>query len=178
MTSNLQFAGMEASTCVFITKEFVAETGARSGLLRATSRLVVISYTKIIQKGQKYEDIQARVVTSNELKKNFQVLDLTEVRQQQLSSRREEEKRIASGSLETQGSDIIIILLSGGRSCQKQHQHCHCPKWFPASEKLQTTWSASFPYCCSSEGPPYKIEAMFTTCSPFEPHQMLFDCKK
>ena len=70
----------------------------------------------------------ARVVTSTELKKNFQVLDLTEVRQQQLSSRREEEKRIASGSLETQGSDIIIILLSGGRSCQKQHQHCHCPK--------------------------------------------------
>ena len=46
MTSNLQFAGMEAPTCVFITKNIVEETGARSGLLRATSRLVVVSYTK------------------------------------------------------------------------------------------------------------------------------------
>merc|ERR1712107_546435 len=46
VTSNLQFAGMEAPTCVFITKNIVEETGARSGLLRATSRLVVVSYTK------------------------------------------------------------------------------------------------------------------------------------
>merc|ERR1719447_331358 len=46
VTSNLQFAGMEAPTCVFITKNIIEETGARSGLLRATSRLVVVSYTK------------------------------------------------------------------------------------------------------------------------------------
>ena len=46
MTSNLQFAGMEASTCVLITNNIVEETGARSGLLRATARLVVVSYTK------------------------------------------------------------------------------------------------------------------------------------
>ena len=46
VTSNLQFSGMEASTCVFITNNIVEETGARSGLLRATARLVVVSYTK------------------------------------------------------------------------------------------------------------------------------------
>ena len=46
MTSNLQFAGMEAPICVFITRDIVMETGARSGLLRATSRLVVVSYSK------------------------------------------------------------------------------------------------------------------------------------
>merc|ERR1712107_315475 len=46
VTSNLQFAGMEASTCVFITKNIVEETGARSGLLRATARLLVVSYAK------------------------------------------------------------------------------------------------------------------------------------
>ena len=48
VTSNLRFAGMEAPTCVFITKNIIEETGARSGLLRATSRLVVVSYTKDI----------------------------------------------------------------------------------------------------------------------------------
>merc|ERR550519_1004771 len=50
VTSNLQFSGMEASTCVFITNGLVEETGARSGLLRATSRLVVVSYTKDIKR--------------------------------------------------------------------------------------------------------------------------------
>ena len=45
VTSNLQFAGMEASTCVFITNNIVKEIGARSGLLRATARLVVVSFT-------------------------------------------------------------------------------------------------------------------------------------
>ena len=46
MTSNIQFSGMEASCCVFITKRLIEETGARSGLLRATTRLVVVSYTE------------------------------------------------------------------------------------------------------------------------------------
>ena len=46
VTSNLHFAGMEAPTCVFMTRNIIEETGARSGLLRATSRLVVVSYTK------------------------------------------------------------------------------------------------------------------------------------
>merc|ERR1711963_1340571 len=46
VTSNLQFAGMEAPTCVFITKNIIEETGARSGLLRATFRLVVVPYTE------------------------------------------------------------------------------------------------------------------------------------
>ena len=50
MTSNLQFAGMEAPTCVFITRNIVEEIGARSGLLRATSRLVVVSYTKDVDR--------------------------------------------------------------------------------------------------------------------------------
>ena len=46
VTSNLQFSGMEASTCVFITRKLVEETGARSGLLRATTRLVVVLYSE------------------------------------------------------------------------------------------------------------------------------------
>ena len=49
VTSNLQFAGMEAHTCVFITKKISEETGARSGLLRATTRLVVISYSENVK---------------------------------------------------------------------------------------------------------------------------------
>ena len=61
MTSNLQFAGMEASTCVFITNNIVGETGARSGLLRATARLVVVSYNNN--------------VNVEEVKKRFLVLD-------------------------------------------------------------------------------------------------------
>ena len=62
VTSNLQFAGMEASTCVFITNELVEETGARSGLLRATSRLVVVSYTKGINR----EEVKMRFLVEPE----------------------------------------------------------------------------------------------------------------
>ena len=61
VTSNLQFAGMEAPTCVFITKNIVEETGARSGLLRATSRLVVVSYTKDVD----LEEVGKRFVVHN-----------------------------------------------------------------------------------------------------------------
>ena len=48
--------------------------------------------------------------------------------------------------------------------------------------KLCSTWHifglVILSSCCSRKGSPYKIEAMFTTCSPFWLHQMLFDCKK
>ena len=50
MTSSLQFVGMEASTCVFITENIVEETGVRSALLRATARLVVVSFTRGIDR--------------------------------------------------------------------------------------------------------------------------------
>ena len=56
VTTNLHFSGMEASTCVFITKNIAVETGARSGLLRATARLVVISYAEDID----HEEIKKR----------------------------------------------------------------------------------------------------------------------
>ena len=50
------------------------------------------------------------------------------------------------------------------------------------TNKLCSTWHifglVILSSCCSRKGSPYKIEAMFTTCSPFGPHQMLFDCKK
>ena len=75
MTSNLQFAGMEAPTCVFITNNIVEETGARSGLLRATSRLVVVSYTK--------------GVDMEEVRKRFVVHDTTTIREEM----RKEERR-------------------------------------------------------------------------------------
>ena len=75
MTSNLHFAGMEAPTCVFITKNIVEETGARSGLLRATSRLVVVSYTKDV-------DLEG-------VGKRFVVHDTTTIREEM----RKEEKR-------------------------------------------------------------------------------------
>ena len=58
MTTNLQFAGMEASTCVFITNNIVEETGARSGLLRATARLVVISYAEEVD----LEEVRKRFI--------------------------------------------------------------------------------------------------------------------
>ena len=75
MTSNLQFAGMEAPTCVFITRNIVEEIGARSGLLRATSRLVVVSYTKDVD--------------TEEVRKRFVVHDTTTIREEM----RKEEKR-------------------------------------------------------------------------------------
>merc|ERR1712037_146682 len=64
VTSNLQFAGMEAPTCVLITNNIVEETGARSGLLRATSRLVVVS--------------RSQDLNLEEVKNRFVVLDLRE----------------------------------------------------------------------------------------------------
>ena len=82
MTSNIQFSGMEASTCVFITSKLIEETGARSGLLRATSRLVVVSYT---------EDIDME-----EVKKRFVVHDTTKLKEewrQREEKRRKEEER-------------------------------------------------------------------------------------
>ena len=68
MTSNLQFSGMEASTCVFVTNNIVKEIGARSGLLRATARLVVVSFTKDI-------DIK-------EVEKHFVVYDMTKTKEE------------------------------------------------------------------------------------------------
>ena len=61
VTSNLHFAGMEAPTCVFMTRNIIEETGARSGLLRATSRLVVVSYTKDVD----LEEVGKRFVVHN-----------------------------------------------------------------------------------------------------------------
>ena len=79
MTSNLQFSGMEASTCVFITNNMTEETGARSGLLRATSRMVVISYTKNIN--------------LDEVKKRFVVLNLITIILNDEKKKRKEERR-------------------------------------------------------------------------------------
>ena len=60
VTSNLQFSGMEAFTCVFITNKITADVGVRSGLLRATTKLVVISY-----------ESQTKVVNLDEVKRHF-----------------------------------------------------------------------------------------------------------
>ena len=79
MTSNLQFAGMEAPTCVFITKNIVEETGARSGLLRATSRLVVVSYTKDVD--------------MEEVRKRFVVHDTTTIREEMRKEEMRKEER-------------------------------------------------------------------------------------
>ena len=69
MTSNIQFSGMEAFSCVFITQNITEEAGARSGLLRATTRLLVISY--------------AEVVDYEEVKRHFSVADTTGVQHKQ-----------------------------------------------------------------------------------------------
>ena len=79
MTSNLQFAGMEAPTCIFITNNIVEETGARSGLLRATSRLVVVSY--------------AKEVDMKEVKKRFLIHDSPSMNEEE-RRKGEERKRI------------------------------------------------------------------------------------
>jgi len=67
VTSNIQFSGMETMTCVFITKWLVKETGTRSGLLRATARLIVVSFT---------EDIEPA-----EVKKSFLMHDMIGVKE-------------------------------------------------------------------------------------------------
>merc|ERR1712037_377379 len=82
VTSNLQFAGMEASTCVFITNNLVEETGARSGLLRATSRLVVLSFTKDINQ----EEVKMHFLVPAEWRKE-------ELREKEKEKRKEEEER-------------------------------------------------------------------------------------
>jgi len=64
VTSNLQFAGMEAPTCIFITNNIIKEIGARSGLLRATSRLVVVSYTKDVNIEEVWEGFVLRDSTT------------------------------------------------------------------------------------------------------------------
>ena len=69
VTSNMQYSGMEAPTCLLITNSLPEETGARSGLLRATARLGVVSYDKqarmevergftIVNRGEMYRNIQ------------------------------------------------------------------------------------------------------------------------
>ena len=100
VTSNLQFAGMEAPTCVFITRDIVKETGARSGLLRATSRLVVVSYSKDID--------------MLELRKRFVVHDSTTIREERKKKeaaeeekrRREEERRKA----EERRRELMVLI--------------------------------------------------------------------
>merc|ERR1719458_2324041 len=82
VTSNLQFSGMEAPTCVFITNNLVEETGARSGLLRATSRLVVVSYTK----GINQEEVKMRFLVEAEWRTE-------ELRKEEEKRRKEEERR-------------------------------------------------------------------------------------
>ena len=74
MTSNLRFAGMEAPTCVFITKNIVEETGARSGLLRATSRLVVVSYTKDVDLLEIRKRFVVRFYTQEKRKRAAEIL--------------------------------------------------------------------------------------------------------
>jgi len=105
VTSNLQFAGMEASTCVFITKKLVEETGVRSGLLRATTRLVVVSYS---------EDIHPEEVT-----KRFLVKDKTGIIEKWI--RKEVDSAAKKGDiacvkqlqlLETSGTPLLLELRS------------------------------------------------------------------
>ena len=85
--SNLQFSGMEASTCVFVTNNIVEEIGARSGLLRATTRLVVVSYTK--------------EVNLEEVEKHFVVHDMTKTKEERMDKgkkrKREEEEEAKKG---------------------------------------------------------------------------------
>ena len=71
VTSDLQFAGIEAPTCVFITNNIIEETGARSGLLRATSRLVVVSYTKDIN----LEAVRSRFLVRDASKNKVKIAD-------------------------------------------------------------------------------------------------------
>ena len=94
VTSNLQFSGMEAPTCVFITNKLDEETGARSGLLRATSRLVVVSYTKDINR----EEVKMRFLVKwmkEELRKKEERRKEEEMKKEE--ERRKEEERIRKG---------------------------------------------------------------------------------
>ena len=113
MTSNLQFAGMEVPTCVFITRNLVEETGARSGLLRATSRLVVVSFTKDID--------------TEEVRKRFVVQDTTTIREEVKKKQiRKEQPLAAEVDDAAKKGDIARIKqlqqrdTSGKPSC---HQH-------------------------------------------------------
>ena len=85
--SNLQFSGMEASTCVFVTNNIVEEIGARSGLLRANTRLVVVSFTKEV-------DLE-------EVEKHFVVHDMTKTKEERMDKgkkrKREEEEEAKKG---------------------------------------------------------------------------------
>jgi len=60
ITSNLQFSGMESPACVFITDNLAEETAARSGLLRGTTRLVLVSYSTGLRAKTDYVMAQAQ----------------------------------------------------------------------------------------------------------------------
>ena len=118
VTSNLQFAGMEAPTCVFITNNLLEETGARSGLLRATSRLVVVSYT---------EDVHLE-----DVKKRFIVHDSQTIREKMVKRAAEVYTAAKNGDiarvkelqqLETTGNAIIITIMT--LSSYNNHHHNH-----------------------------------------------------
>ena len=128
VTSSLQFAGREASTCIFITNNIVEETGARSGLLRATARLVVLSYSKD--------------VNLEEVKKRFLVVDLTTIKEKE---RVKKEQPLAAEvdsaakkgdiervkqlqQLESGGIVIIIIVIDHHHIITKLMNHHHKPQ--------------------------------------------------
>merc|ERR1712130_637456 len=96
VTSNLQFSGMEASTCVFITNNIVEETGTRSGLLRATTRLVVISYTEDINLAEckkRFEVHDTKTIKEEWRKKEPERRKKEEEIRKEEESKKEEEKR-------------------------------------------------------------------------------------
>ena len=107
VTSNLQFAGMEAPTCVFITRDIVKETGARSGLLRATSRLVVVSYSKDVD----MLDLRRRFVVHDstairEERKKKEAAEEEKRRREEEQRRQEEERRTA----EERGRKLMVLI--------------------------------------------------------------------
>ena len=98
MTSNLQFSGMEASTCVFITRKLVEETGARSGLLRASTRLVVVLYS---------EDVDPE-----EAAKRFLVKDkagIAEKKKKEAERVRNEQPLAAKVDKEAKDANILLV---------------------------------------------------------------------
>ena len=114
MTSNLQFAGMEASTCVFITNNIVEETGARSGLLRATARLVVVSYTKDVD----LVEVRKRFIVPDT--PTIRAVEKKEERRKREEERRKEVERLRK--YQTLVSEVDIAAKKGDIARVKQLQ--------------------------------------------------------
>ena len=87
VTSNLQFAGMEAPTCIFITNNISEEVGARSGLLRATTRLVVISYAQNVDQ----DKVRKHFFLADYISSHLEVAKLKNEEQKKGDEKRREE---------------------------------------------------------------------------------------